>query len=87
MGYCSGMDELALDTSVRQHERYFQLLRDLTPAQRLRIVSSASRRMRAMAEAGVRMRAPTLSDREVQERVVELLYGADALARIRNKLR
>lgn len=81
------MDELALDTSVEQRERYFQLLRQLTPAQRLRIVSSASRRMRAMVDAGVRLRAPKLSEREVQERVVELLYGADVLARVRKSLR
>lgn len=75
-------DPLAQDTTPAQRERYFQLLRALTPAQRMTIVSATTRRMRAMAEAGIRLRHPTASDAEVRAELIELLYGAEARARL-----
>jgi hypothetical protein len=76
------MNPAALDTSPRQLERYFELLRRLTPAERLRIASATTRRMRAMAEAGIRRRHPEANEAEVRAEMIELLYGADVRARL-----
>jgi hypothetical protein len=80
------MNPLQQDTSSGQTARYFQLLRALTPAQRLRIVSATTRRMRSLAVAGIRLRQPGLSEVEVKGALVELLYGAEVRARLGGKL-
>lgn len=76
------MNPVALDTAPCQLERYYELLRRLTPAERLRIASAATRRMRAVAEAGIRARYPRASQAEVRAELIELLYGPEARARL-----
>ncbi len=76
------MNPLQQDTSSAQLEIYYRLLRSLTPAQRMRIVSAATRRMRSMAEAGIRLRHPGATDAEVRSELIELLYGRAARERI-----
>jgi hypothetical protein len=73
---------LAKDTTPQQTERYFELLRRLTPAERLRIVSVTSRRVRQMVEASVRERLGNVSEAEVKDAVVERLYGPEAKRRL-----
>jgi hypothetical protein len=70
------------DTASRQRKRYFELLRQLTPAERLRIVSVTSRRVRQMVEASVRERLGNVSEAEVKDAIVERLYGTAAKERL-----
>ncbi|MHB8873720.1 MAG: hypothetical protein ACYC8T_08540 [Myxococcaceae bacterium] len=76
------MIPLEQDTSPSQLEEYYRLLRKLTPAQRLRAASAATRRVRTMAEAGVRLRNPGATDRTVRIEVARLMYGSDTVARL-----
>ncbi len=76
---------LSADTSPAQEERYFELLRRLTPAQRMKIVSAATRQMRHMAEAGIRVRFPNATEAQVREALIELLYGVEARQRLCGK--
>ncbi len=76
------MNPLHQDTSPAQLAIYYRLLRELTPAQRMRIVSAATRRMRTMAEAGIRLRHPGATDAEVRAELIELLYGRAARERL-----
>ena len=64
-----------LDTSPAARERYDALLRGLTPAQRAKLVSAATKRMRRMVEAGERMKHPAATDAEISRLVAERLYG------------
>ena len=80
------MTSLEQDTAPAQLAEYFRLLRQLTPAERLRAVSAATRRMRMMAEAGIRARAPGASEQAVRRELVRLLYGDDVLARLADRL-
>lgn len=81
------MNPLLQDTTPQQAATYYRLLRELSQAQRMRIVSAATRRMRTMAEAGIRRRHPGASEVEVREELVELLYGRDARVQLCGKLR
>jgi hypothetical protein len=75
-----------LDTSPQARRRYFELLRKMTPEQRAKVMSAATRRMRRMVEAGVRLQHPTADDDEVRVRVVIRLYGEEAARRIYRRL-
>jgi hypothetical protein len=76
------VNPLRQDTSPEQIERYFRLLRDMTPAQRLRASAAATRRMRLFAEAGVRKRHPGADEATVRREMIRLLYGHDAVHRL-----
>ena len=76
------MSSLDQDTSPEQVVEYYRLLRELTPAQRCRAMSAATRRMRMMAEAGIRLREPNATDERVRSELVRLLYGADVAKRL-----
>jgi hypothetical protein len=76
---------LSADTSPAQEERYFELLRRRTPAQRMKIVSATTRQMRHMAEAGIRLRFPNATEAQVREELIELLYGVEARQRLCGK--
>ncbi len=71
------------DTSPAQLRRYHELLRSLTPAQRLAKASALSLAVRALAEAGIRQRHPGASPEEVRARLAVRLYGREAAARMR----
>jgi hypothetical protein len=70
------------DTSPAQQELYFERLRQLTPLERLQIVSRLNRGVRRMAMAGIRLRHPNASDDEVRIRLVVRLYGRAAAERL-----
>ena len=82
MIYSRQVHPLDQDTSPEQQREYFRLLRGLTPRGRLLVASAATRRMRMMAIAGVRLRNPGASEAEVNSAVVRLLYGADVAQRL-----
>jgi hypothetical protein len=74
------------DTDPRQLAEYYRLLRDLTPAQRMKAVNAATRRMRMMAEAGIRFREPGATDEHVRIGLVRLLYGEETVRRLAKHL-
>lgn len=80
------MSLIEQDTDPRQLAEYYRLLRNLTPAQRMKAVNAATRRMRAMAEAGIHLREPGATDRRVRAELVRLLYGDQAVERLAGHL-
>jgi hypothetical protein len=70
------------DTSTEQRHRYHDRLRSLTPAQRLRQASELTMAVRALAEAGIRLRHPGASPEEVRARLAVRLYGRQASRRL-----
>ena len=77
------MHPFAQDTEPRQLAEYYRLLRALTPAQRLRAASAATRGMRALAEAGERARNPLADEDTIRWGVARLLYGEKVVERLR----
>jgi hypothetical protein len=69
------------DTSPAAARFYYEHLRSLSPAERLRIASELSIAVRQLAEAGVRQRAPGATAREVMLLVVTRLYGEEVAQR------
>jgi hypothetical protein len=70
------------DTDPRQRERYFELLRGLSPAERLRKAADLTQAVRWMAEAGIRQRFPRADETEVRVRLAERLYGRQVAQRL-----
>lgn len=70
------------DTSRGSNERYHELLRAQTPAQRLEQASALSRAVRDLAVAGIRARHPRADDAEIRVRLIVRLYGREAAARL-----
>ncbi len=79
------VNPLAQDTSPAQLAKYYGLLRQLTPAQRLKCIVAATRRVRMMAEGGIRLRNPTATDAWVRGELVRVLYGDEAFRRLVEK--
>ena len=70
------------DTCARQLDRYHELLRRQTPAQRIQQASRLTMAVRALAEAGIRMRHPGASPDEVRARLAVRLYGRQVAQRL-----
>lgn len=80
------MTGLEMDTAPSEVERYFELLRTLTPSARLKAAACASRRVRMFAEAGLRQRHPHADDAEIRIRLTSLLYGPQVARRVHGEL-
>jgi len=80
------VSQIEQDTDPRQLAEYYRLLRNLTPAQRMKATSAATRRMRTMAEAGVRLREPGATEERVRVELVRLLYGDGVVQRLAEHL-
>lgn len=70
------------DTSEAASERYFDLLRRRTPADRRVMLAGLVASVRQLAESGVRAAFPDANDREVKARVAARLYGEEIAARL-----
>ncbi len=70
------------DTDPRQRERYFELLRRMSPAERLRKAADLTQAVRWMAEVGIRQRFPQADETEVRVRLAERLYGREVALRL-----
>jgi hypothetical protein len=70
------------DTDPRQRERYFELLRAQSPAERLRKAAELTQAARWMAEAGIRLQFPNADEAEVRVRLTERLYGREVARRL-----
>jgi hypothetical protein len=63
------------DTTAAALDRYHELLRAQAPHQRLAQAMALSRTIRELAIAGIRLRHPGASERELQVRLAVRLYG------------
>lgn len=70
------------DTSEAATRRYFELLRQRSPAERRAILAGLVVSVRQLAESGVRAAYPGASDREVNARVAARFYGTEVAERL-----
>jgi len=71
-----------LDTPPEQRQRYYDLLRALSVADRARKVVGLCRTVRALAVAGIRAAHPDASPEEIRRHLVVRLYGREAAGRL-----
>jgi hypothetical protein len=76
------MAVLSADTTADIEQRQVDAWRRLSPAERLRLVSHATRAVMDLSLAGIRHRHPQASERECFLRLAALLLGADTTRRI-----
>jgi hypothetical protein len=70
------------DTSPAAKLRYYELLRQQTPMQRLDIAVRLANSVRARAEADILRADPSASPRQVQARLAARLYGDEIAQRL-----
>ena len=63
------------DTSPEAAAIQAEILRRMTPEQRLRLALDASESMRNVARTGLRHRHPELSEEELSRELMRLMYG------------
>ncbi|MBI3447414.1 MAG: hypothetical protein HY049_00630 [Acidobacteria bacterium] len=73
--------DLALDTSAEAERIQLELWRQMSPAEKLHLVSEISRAADTMCLAGIRMRHPEASDREIFLRFAIIRLGAELAGR------
>ena len=71
-----------LDTAPASQARYFELLREKSPTERLAIAMRLTRSVRKLAEAGVRSRHPNASPTRVQAELAAVFYGDSVAERL-----
>jgi hypothetical protein len=70
------------DTSRETARRYYELLRQRSPAQRAVILSGLNASVRQLAEMAVRASDPLASEHEVKARVAARMFGSEVAARL-----
>jgi len=75
------------DTSPEAQRRYYELLGQLSPEQRLARAARLSHATRELALAGIRQQQPQLDETEVKIALAERLYGRGTADRIARRLR
>ncbi len=70
------------DTSPRAEERYYELLRQRTPLDRLKIAVSLSRSVRELAMASIARDVPSATMAEKRIRLADRLYGPEVAGRL-----
>jgi len=76
------MAVLAADTTADIEHRQVDAWRRLTPLERLRLVSDATRAVVNLSLAGIRGRHPDASERECFLRLAAILLGVDTARRV-----
>jgi hypothetical protein len=74
---------LPRDTSPAARLRHVGAIRELAPAERLRIADALSTEIRTLAEAGIRRRHPDASPEEVAQLLAERVLGRELASRAR----
>ena len=69
------------DTSEQASQRYFELLRSRSPAQRAAILAGLVATVRQLAAASEKLAHPGASPRELEARVAARIYGDEVAAR------
>ncbi len=78
---------LSADTTDDAEQRFFELLKKKTPAERLKMVSQMNATVRTLAMSGLRERYPDDSEQLLKHRLAEMLYGAEVADQIFEKLK
>ena len=73
---------LAADTSADIEQRQIDRWRQLSPLERLRLVSDTTRAVVELSLAGVRVRHPEATERECFLRLAAILLGVDTARRV-----
>lgn len=73
---------LSADTTAEIEQRQVDAWRQLSPLQRLRLVSDTTRAVTELALAGIRQRYPQASERECFLRLAAIRLGVDTVRRI-----
>lgn len=71
-----------LDTSPVMQQRYAQLLRARLPHQRLATAAALTHAAQAMTRAGIRLRHPDASPRQLEALYAERVYGVQVARRL-----
>ena len=74
-------EPLSLDTSPEVEQRQVERWRQMTPAQKAAIVSGLTQAVHQLALAGVRLRYPEASERELFLRLALITLGDDLARR------
>jgi hypothetical protein len=74
------------DTSAEAEAVQLQLIRDMSPSERLDKALRLSSQMMRWAKDAIRRRHPEFSTREVTVKFIELHYGAELAAAVREHL-
>lgn len=70
------------DTNPRATARYYELLREKSPAERLEMASALTSVVRELSLAGIRRDSPNLTQRQLQAKLAERMYGRDVAVRL-----
>lgn len=70
------------DTSPAAEQRYYELLRQQSPMQRLNTAVMLTRTVRQLALADILRRNPAASPRQVQYALADRLYGEETARRL-----
>ncbi|MBI2900518.1 MAG: hypothetical protein HYY17_10050 [Planctomycetes bacterium] len=73
------------DEKRRSRERHVEILRRATPDERLRAASAQRRISLELLKAGLLARSPGLTDREVEDRMGEIVFGVEVWREIRER--
>jgi hypothetical protein len=70
------------DTNPTATARYYELLRQKSGAERLAMVATLTHAVRELARAGIHQDDPTLTERQIQAKLAERMYGPAVAARL-----
>jgi hypothetical protein len=73
--------QMEQDTAPQRRDRYIELLRSLTPGQRLARAADLTATVRRLGEVGIRQRFPNASEEEVRIRLAVRIYGRELAQR------
>lgn len=81
----SGYRTQSSDTSPEVEALLIAAYRRMTPAEKLDRVWSLRRAVHERARVGIRLRHPEADEREVDDRLVDLLLGVELASRVRDR--
>ena len=72
------------DTSPEAEQVLLQLMREKTPAERVQMAARLTHEVRQASRRAIARAHPELSPREIEYRLIELHYGAELAAAVRD---
>ena len=70
------------DTDARAEQVQLELLRRMSPEQRIALAVQMSEDVRALARAGIRARHPEYSDAQLRHALFRLMYGDELFRQV-----
>lgn len=80
------MENRLSDTDPETERAHLELLRNASPARRVRLALSLSRTVMSLSRGGLARRLPDATPEEIALRFVELHYGVDLAREVRAEL-